>query len=79
MMGVDSLLNEVEQRKKKALETLESEYGDKRENVKKRTEEQRAYIMESAKREALNEITSDLSATDLDLLGRVAGALRNTD
>ncbi len=52
MMGVDALLNEVEQRRKRALEALEGEYGAKREEVKKRTEEQRAYIMESAKREA---------------------------
>jgi vacuolar-type H+-ATPase subunit E/Vma4 len=52
MMGVDALLNEVEQRRKRALEALEGEYGAKREEVKKRTEEQRAYIMEAAKREA---------------------------
>jgi V/A-type H+-transporting ATPase subunit E len=52
MMGVDALLNEVEERKKKALEALESEYSAKREEVKKRTEEQLSYIMESAKREA---------------------------
>ena len=52
MMGVDALLNEVEERRKKALETIESEYSAKREEVKKRTEEQLSYIMESAKREA---------------------------
>ena len=27
MMGVDALLNEVEQRRKKALDALEGEYG----------------------------------------------------
>src|ERR1019366_1662287 len=52
MMGVDALLTEVEERHKKALETLDAEYSSKREEVKKRTDEQLAYIMESARREA---------------------------
>jgi V/A-type H+-transporting ATPase subunit E len=51
-MGVDALLREVEERRKKALEALEAEYASKREEVKKRTDEQVAFIMESAKREA---------------------------
>jgi V/A-type H+-transporting ATPase subunit E len=53
MMGVDALLREVEDRRKKALDALEAEYAAKREEVKKRTAEQVAYIMESAKREAV--------------------------
>ncbi len=53
MMGVDTLLKEVEDRRKKALETLEAEYSAKRQEVKKRTAEQVAYIMESAKKEAV--------------------------
>ncbi len=52
MMGVDALLKEVEDRRKKALEALEAEYAAKRDEVKKRTEEQLAYIMENAKKEA---------------------------
>jgi hypothetical protein len=53
MMGVDALLKEVEDRRKKALEALEAEYSAKREEVKKRTAEQVAYIMESAKKDAV--------------------------
>jgi V/A-type H+-transporting ATPase subunit E len=53
MMGVDALLKEVEDKRKKALDALEAEYSAKREEVKKRTAEQVAYIMESAKREAV--------------------------
>lgn len=52
MMGVDALLKEVEERRKKALEALEEEYSSKREEVKKRTDEQLAYVAENAKREA---------------------------
>jgi len=52
-MGVDALLKEVEDRRKKALEALEAEYSAKREEVNKRTAEQVAYIMESAKKEAV--------------------------
>jgi hypothetical protein len=39
MMGVDALLSEVEGRRKKALDALESEYGAKQEEVKERTDE----------------------------------------
>jgi V/A-type H+/Na+-transporting ATPase subunit E len=53
MMGVDALLKEVEDRRKKALEALEAEYSAKRGDVKKRTAEQVAYIMESAKKEGV--------------------------
>lgn len=52
MMGVDSLLKEVEDRRKQALDALDAEYTAKREEVKKRTDEQVAYVMESAKRDA---------------------------
>jgi len=53
MMGVDALLKEVEDRRKKALEALEAEYSAKREEVKKRTAEQVAYLMDSAKKDAV--------------------------
>lgn len=51
MMGVDALLKEVEDRRAKALESLEAEYQAKRDEVKKRTDEQLAYVAESAKTE----------------------------
>ncbi len=51
MMGIDALLKEVEDRRRKALEALEAEYSAKREEVKKRTDEQLAYLSESARRE----------------------------
>ncbi len=54
MMGVDALLKEVEDRRKKALEALEAEYSAKRDEVKKRTAQQVAFIMESAKRDAVS-------------------------
>ena len=54
MMGVDALLKEVEDRRTKALEALEAEYSSKRDEVKKRSAEQVAYIMESAKKEAVS-------------------------
>ena len=53
MMGVDALLKEVEDRREKALEALEAEYGAKQEEVKKRTSEQVSYLMGSAKKEAV--------------------------
>jgi V/A-type H+/Na+-transporting ATPase subunit E len=52
MMGVEALLKEVEERRRKAIEALDSEYSAKREEVKKRTEEQLVYISEAAKKEA---------------------------
>lgn len=53
MMGVDALLKEVEDRRAKALEALEAEYSAKRDEVKKRTEEQVAYVTDSSNKEAL--------------------------
>jgi V/A-type H+/Na+-transporting ATPase subunit E len=52
MMGVDALLKEVEDRRKKAIDALDAEYMAKKEEVKKVTDEQLAYVRESAKREA---------------------------
>jgi V/A-type H+-transporting ATPase subunit E len=52
MMGVDALLKEVEGRRQKAIDALNAEYTAKREEVKKATDEQLAYIKESANREA---------------------------
>lgn len=54
MMGVDALLKEVEDRRNKALQALDAEYTAKREEVKKKTAEQVAYLMESAKTEAVS-------------------------
>jgi vacuolar-type H+-ATPase subunit E/Vma4 len=54
MMGVDALLKEVEDRRNKALQALDAEYSAKREEVKKRTAEQVAYLMDSAKTEAVS-------------------------
>jgi len=53
MMGVDTLLKEVEDRRNKAIQAIEAEYSAKREEVKKRSTEQAAYLMESAKKEAV--------------------------
>ena len=53
MMGADALLKEVEERRTKALEALEAEYAAKRDEVKKRTDEQVAFVMESAKKESV--------------------------
>jgi V/A-type H+/Na+-transporting ATPase subunit E len=52
MMGADALLREVEEKRKKTVEALEAEYATKRDEVKRRADEQLAYIMENAKREA---------------------------
>jgi V/A-type H+-transporting ATPase subunit E len=64
MMGVDALLKEVEERRNKALEGLEAEYGAKQEEVKKRTAEQVSYIMESAKREAVTLAQKEVTKTE---------------
>ena len=53
-MPADSLLREVQDRRKKALEQLEAEYSAKREEVVKRTEQERSHILESSKREAVS-------------------------
>lgn len=54
MMGVDALLKEVEERRTRALGGLESEYGAKRDEVKKKTAEQVAYVTDSANKEAVS-------------------------
>jgi V/A-type H+/Na+-transporting ATPase subunit E len=48
----DTLLREVEDRRKKALEQLEAEYASKRAEITKRTEQEKAYISESNRKEA---------------------------
>ena len=52
MMGVDALLKEVEERRTKALQALEVEYGAKRDEVNKRTSEQVAWVTDSSNKEA---------------------------
>jgi V/A-type H+/Na+-transporting ATPase subunit E len=64
MMGVDTLLKEVEGRRDKALEALEAEYSAKRDEVKKRTAEQVAYIMDSAKKEAVTLAQKEVTKTE---------------
>jgi len=54
MMGADALLKEVEERRAKALEALEAEYSAKRDEVKKRTDEQVAFVTDSANKEAVS-------------------------
>jgi V/A-type H+/Na+-transporting ATPase subunit E len=50
----ETLLREVEERRKKALEQLETEYAAKKAEILKRTEEERSYIQESARKEGLS-------------------------
>jgi len=64
MMGVDALLKEVEDRRKKALDALEAEYGAKGEEVRKKTAEQVAYIMDSAKKEAVSLAQKEVTKID---------------
>ena len=52
-MPAETLLREVEDRRKKALEQLEAEYAAKRAEVLKRTEGERLYIQDSSTKEAL--------------------------
>ena len=54
MMGVDALLKEVEERRAKALEALEAEYRAKRDEVKRKTGEQVAYVTDSANKDAVS-------------------------
>jgi len=49
----ETLLREVEDRRKKALEQLEAEYAAKKAEVLKRTEEERSYIQSSSRKEGL--------------------------
>ena len=51
-MAAETLLREVDEKRRKTIEQLESEYKAKREEVAKRAAEQRAYILESAKAQA---------------------------
>lgn len=51
-MAAESLLNEVEEKRKKTIGMLETEYSAKKTEVTNRASEQRAYISESSKNEA---------------------------
>ena len=53
-MPAETLLREVEERRKKALEQLEAEYAAKKAEILKRTEEERSYIQESGRKEGLS-------------------------
>ena len=48
-MVAEGLLEEVEERRKKTIQMLESEYSAKKDEVAKKTEEQKAFILETAK------------------------------
>jgi V/A-type H+-transporting ATPase subunit E len=50
----ETLLREVEDRRKKALEQLEAEYTAKKAEILKRTEQELSYIQESNRKEALS-------------------------
>lgn len=64
MMGVESLLREVEQKRSKALEALEAEYDAKRAEVKKRSAEQISYIAESATKEGASLSQKEMARVD---------------
>jgi len=49
----ETLLREVEDRRKKALEQLEAEYAAKKAEVLKRTDGERSYVQDSSRKEAL--------------------------
>jgi len=51
-MVAETLLEEVEEKRKKTIELLETEYSEKKAEVEKKAAEQRAYIQDSSKREA---------------------------
>jgi V/A-type H+/Na+-transporting ATPase subunit E len=51
-VAAESLLNEVEEKRKKTIEMLEAEYSAKKAEVANRAAEQRGYISESSKKEA---------------------------
>lgn len=53
-MPAETLLREVEERRRKALESLEAEYAAKKAEILKRTEDERSYILESARKEGLS-------------------------
>ncbi len=54
LVAAESLLNEVEEKRKKTIEMLETEYSAKKAEVTNRASDQRAYITESSKKEAAN-------------------------
>ena len=51
-MAAESLLKEVEEKRKKTLQMLDEEYSAKKAEVTNRANEQRAYIADSSKKEA---------------------------
>lgn len=51
-MSAESLLKEVEEKRKKTIDMLEAEYSAKKEEVTSRTTEQKTYISNTSKREA---------------------------
>jgi vacuolar-type H+-ATPase subunit E/Vma4 len=51
-VAAESLLKEVEEKRQKTIEMLEAEYSAKRSEVTNRAAEQRAYILDSSKKEA---------------------------
>lgn len=51
MAAADALLAEVEEKRKKTIQMLESEYSAKKEEVAKKGAEQRSYIQDSGKKE----------------------------
>lgn len=51
-MAAESLLREVESKRKSALDSLEAEYSAKLAEVKSRVEKERAFVIDSAKKQA---------------------------
>ena len=51
-MAAEALLGEVEEKRRKTIQMLESEYSAKKDEVAKRAAEQRSYILESGKKQA---------------------------
>ena len=52
-MAAESLLNEVEEKRKGTIQMLEQEYAAKKDEVAKRAQEQKSYIQDSANKEAV--------------------------
>jgi V/A-type H+/Na+-transporting ATPase subunit E len=50
--AAESLLGEVEEKRQKTIQMLESEYSAKKDEVAKKTAEQKAYIQDSSKKES---------------------------
>ena len=53
-MAAETLLREVEEKRKKALEALDADFSTKSVEIKKRTEEEKLRIQDNAKRQAPN-------------------------